>query len=55
MHPRMSQLNVIHEVGDSQDESSSSDDDTVPPSESPQGGEASNDTDNPVFTRKTLG
>ena len=58
MHPKMTQLNVIHEVGDS-DQSSGSDDDTGPSSQGEAagaGGEAATtDTDSPVFTRKTLG
>ena len=54
----MTQINVIHEVGDSENECSDSgsddDGDTGPLTESNAGGEATNDTDTLFFSRPTL-
>ena len=54
----MTQINVIHEVGDSQndcsDSDSGSDDDNVPVTTSNEGGEATTDTDSLFFSRPTL-
>ena len=54
MHPRMTQLNVIHEVGDSQDEST--DDDTASPTTDipVEQGEGNADTESLCFSRDTL-
>ena len=53
----MTQLNVIHEVGDSQNESSGSDDDTEPLIDGQPGEDEAaptTDTDSLAFSRPTL-
>ena len=55
-HPRMTQLNVIHEVGDSNDDDDSSDADTATPTTDipVERGEGNESTESLFFSRPTL-
>ena len=54
LHPRMTQLNVIHEVGDSNDDSSCCDDDNATTDVPIEGGEENGNTESLFFSRHTL-